>query len=78
MTDGVQALLVTFRSRLADKVSGLRDSANYLKSDDIVDDDACDNVTNAAQDIAVAFNDLAAHIGLESIPVPNDNEPLSE
>lgn len=74
MTDGVKALLATFRNCLADKVSGLRDSANYLKSDD----DACDNVTNAAQDIAVAFIDLAAHLGLESIPVPNDNEPLSD
>jgi hypothetical protein len=78
MSSDVKTLLATFRNCLADEVSWLRDSANYLKSDDIVDDDACDNVTSAAQDIAVAFNDLAAHIGLEPIPVPKDNEPLSE
>lgn len=76
MTDDVKALLATFRNCLADKVSGLRDSASYLKSDDIVDDDACDNVTCAAQDIAFAFNELATRIGLEPIPVPDDNEPL--
>lgn len=79
MTSDVKVVLATFRNCLADKVSGLRDSANYLKSDDIVDDDACDNVTSSAQDIAVTFNELAAHIGLEPIPVPDDNEPpLSE
>jgi len=79
MTDDVKALLVTFRNCMADKVSGLRDSGSYLKSDDIVDDDACDNVTYAAQDIAFAFNELAARIGLEPIPVADDNEPpLSE
>ncbi len=78
MADEIKALLATFRNLLADKVSGLRDSANYLKSDDIVDGDACDTVTTAAQDITVAFNALATRIGLEPIPLPNDNEPLSE
>ena len=75
----MKAILATFRSRLADKVVGLRESASYLKSDDIVDDDACDTVTTVAQDIAAAFNELAPVIGLEpnrgaggqrTVPVP--------
>ena len=45
-----------------------------IRWSDIVDD-ACDNVTTAAQDIAAALNELAPVIGLEPIGVPADNEP---
>ena len=75
MDKRTKAALNKFRDVLEDKLDSQRGSATYIKSDDIVDDDACDNVTTAAQDIATAFNELAPLLGLKAIAVPEDNPP---
>ncbi len=50
--------IINFREYLESNLSQARESIAYIKSDDFVDDLACDNVLNSLRLIAESFNDF--------------------
>jgi hypothetical protein len=66
-----------FRSALEREIASIVGSAGYIKSDDIVDDDACDNVVSSAQQIIIDFNRLAEQLKIDRLIVPHNLPPSS-
>lgn len=58
---------------MSDQLKSIRASLAYLKSDDIVDDDACENIFNSIHEITRISNLLMAGSEVPAIELP---EPL--
>ena len=67
--------LTLFREQLAGSLLSIRDDAGLIKGDEVVDDNVCDSVVWSARNIADAFNELAAAVGLPPVEVPAELEP---
>jgi hypothetical protein len=70
MTEDQKTALVKFREVLSGQAASVRESAEYIKSDEIVDDDSCDAVVTGVQVIVQEFNRVAAAFGLPALNVP--------
>ena len=74
MTDEKLKELIKFRNILETELFTQRGLAEYLKSDDIVCDDSCNNVVLSSRAIAEAFNSLAKQLGVPVVEVPEELE----
>lgn len=53
----------------------LREAADRMKSDDVVDDAACDEIAIAAREAAKRYNSMAKLLGLRQVAVPDLLKP---
>lgn len=75
MSTGTRAGVDAISRELEIRLLSLRELAANIKSDDTVDDAACDEIAFSARETARRYNEVAKLLGFRKIIVPDLLEP---